>query len=163
MSARTHAKTTLYILALSDTKKITFLYFMLPWNLYLDLQSQFMNISMHTKFSSAILSNNFRTSLESIMLGHENDAKIWILLFVVQCCTGWLGMMSNVVSHTDMLQGVVTHPAFQLAPEPSSYILLLYGKFCTSFAKCSLITFSSLKSLSVAASVKELKCFRIIQ
>ena len=74
----------------------------------------------HTKFSSAILSNNFSTSLESIILGHENDEKIWILLLVVQCCTGWLGMMSHVVSPTDMLQSVVTHPAFQLAPDSSS-------------------------------------------
>lgn len=113
--------------------------------------------------TSAILNNNFSTSLESIMLGHENDEKIWILLLVVQCCTGRLDMMSHVVSPTDMLQSIVTHPAVQLAPDSSSYILLLSGKICSSFAKSNLITFSILKSLSVAASVKELKCFRIIQ
>lgn len=74
----------------------------------------------HTKFSSAILINNFSTSLESIRLGHENDEKIWILLLVVQCCTGRLGMMSHVVSPTNMLQSIITQPAFQLTPDSSS-------------------------------------------
>jgi len=155
VSATTHAKTTLYVLSLSGTTKIYFPVFCaplksLPWHFSLNLWKL-----AHIKFSSAILSNNFSTSLESIILGHENDEKIWILLLMVQWCTGWLGVMRHVVSPTDMLQSIIiTHPSFQLPPDSSSSILLLYGKFYSSFAKCNLITFSSLKSLSVAASVK---------
>lgn len=119
VSVWTHTTSTPYVHELSGTK-----YLLSCISCCTEIFTLTFNLNLwkitHTKFFSTIISSSINTSLESIMLGQGNEEKIWILLLVVWRCTGWLGIMSSIVTPTDMLQSIVTHPAFQLTPDSSN-------------------------------------------
>ena len=119
VSVRTHINSTPYVHELSATKYLLSCILCCTEIFTLTFNLNLWKLT-HAKFFSAILSNSINTSLESIMLGQGNEEKIRILLLVVRCCTGWLGIMSGVVTPTDTLQSIITHPAFQLTPDSSN-------------------------------------------
>jgi hypothetical protein len=70
-------------------------------------------------------------------------------------------MMSHVLTSTDMLQGIITHPAFQFTPDytevefpcvASSVVALLSAKLISIFAK--------FKIAESATSVKEVNVLK---
>jgi hypothetical protein len=75
----------------------------------------------------------------------------------------WLSMMSNIVTCTDMLQGIMTHPAFQFTPDSSSVKLyfpcLASSVVVLSSAKLIFI-FAKFEMAASATSVKELNVLK---